>query len=158
MVHETLLTLITEAVEACGHHLYACFFNQDGGGTLHILVDDAAGLTLADCITVTNQIEESMLQHDIDRAKFHIEVASPGVDRPLFTPQHYKAVLGRVIQIKLDQPDAETRQRQFTGALSHVDEETITLVLEKDFSLSFHYDNITQARVRDLGKTGGRHE
>ena len=156
MVQDALLAVITEAVSACGHSLYACFHNQDNGGTLHILIDDSQGLTLAECITISEQIDEALLQHDINRDNFHIEVASPGIDRPLLTMQHYQAAIGKTIQVKLDEPIDETRQRQFTGKLIQANDTSVELAIEKDFSRSFQYGNITGARIRDLGKTGGK--
>ncbi len=150
MAHQQMHDVIASAVAACGHTLYACFQTQESKGTLYVLIDDSSGLTLGDCVTITEQIEEAFIQNDINRDHINIEVASPGLDRPLFTVQHYKAVIGHKIKIKLDQPIEETRQKHITGQLINATDEGIELIIEKDFSQSFPYDNILKAQTVDL--------
>lgn len=75
---------------------------EDEMKILRIYVDLPGGIDLSDCETVArdlnvylDEIESSLPE------KYYLEVGSPGLERPLFTPEDYKTFSGKEAQILL---------------------------------------------------------
>jgi ribosome maturation factor RimP len=54
---------------------------------------------------------------------YTLEVSSPGIDRPLFTLEHYRKYVGSKVKIRLQTPI--DGQRQFKGILMRVEGDDI---------------------------------
>ena len=64
------------------------------GTTLRLFIDHPDGVTLALCERVSGELVDY-------RDRFTLEVSSPGQDRPLTKPQHYRRFLGRRARVRL---------------------------------------------------------
>ncbi len=62
------------------------------------------------------------------RDRFAIEVSSPGVERPLVTPEHYRRVVGSRIAVRT--AEVVDGRRQFRGTLTEASNDEIELDLE----------------------------
>jgi len=100
---------------------------EEAGTTLRVFIDHPDGVTLALCERVTNQLPEL-------RASHALEVSSPGVERPLTKPEHFRRYLGRRARIRTRRPldcgGAEQRRRNFTGELVGVTDEDVTVAAD----------------------------
>src|SRR5205823_6934181 len=79
-----------------------------GGGTLRVFIDHPDGITLDLCEQVTNLLGDF-------RERYALEVSSPGLDRPLTKPAHFRRFLGRRARVRTR--DAREGHRSFTGEL-----------------------------------------
>lgn len=98
-----------------------------GGGriTLRIFVDTlAGGIAMDEVATASRTI--GMLLEEADRIAdpYVLEVSSPGVRRPLRTREHYLAVVGQRIEVKVVVPDGAKRLR---GTLLAVGAASLTI-------------------------------
>ncbi len=91
--------------------------------SLRLYVDRPEGVDLALCERVTHQLGD-MLQ------SFSLEVSSPGADRPLTKPEHFRRFMGRTIRVRTSK--AIDGQRSFTGMLSAADERSVRLSFGAD--------------------------
>jgi ribosome maturation factor RimP len=66
-----------------------------GGGTLRVFIDHPGGVTLALCERVTAALTEL-------REHYTLEVSSPGLQRPLTKPEHYRRFVGRRACVRTD--------------------------------------------------------
>ena len=64
------------------------------------------------------------------RDRFAIEVSSPGVERPLVTPEHYRRVVGSRVAVRT--AEVVDGRRQFRGTLTEASNDEIELDLEGD--------------------------
>ncbi len=64
-----------------------------GGGTLRLFVDHPDGVTLEVCERVTRALEDV-------RERYALEVSSPGSQRPLTKPTHFRRFLGRRARVR----------------------------------------------------------
>ena len=64
------------------------------------------------------------------RERFAIEVSSPGVERPLVTPEHYRRVVGSRVAVRT--AEVVDGRRQFRGTLTEASDDEIELDLEGD--------------------------
>ena len=91
---------------------------QPAATTLRIYIDHPDGVDLALCERVTG-----LLRDLLDR--YSLEVSSPGADRPLTKPEHFRRFLGRRVRVRTR--DAIAGQRNFTGTLTEADAEGVSL-------------------------------
>jgi ribosome maturation factor RimP len=89
---------------------------ERGGGRgqeiVRIYIDLPGGITVDDCETVSRQIGAVLDVEDAVRGHYTLEVSSPGIDRPLFTPAQYEQFVGSEISVRLRQPLRERRRLQ----------------------------------------------
>ena len=86
--------------------------------TLRLYVDHPEGVDLALCERVTNQLRDLL-------ESWSLEVSSPGIDRPLTKPAHYRRYLGRRVRVRTE--EAIDGRRNFTGTLTDADDESVSL-------------------------------
>ncbi len=83
------------------------------GETLRLYVDHPDGVDLALCERVTNHLGDLL-------ETWSLEVSSPGADRPLTKPEHFRRFMGRRVRVRTQ--EAIEGQRSFTGTLTAADE------------------------------------
>jgi ribosome maturation factor RimP len=86
--------------------------------TLRLFIDHPEGVDLALCEHVTNQLRELL-------ESWSLEVSSPGADRPLTKPEHYRRFVGRRVKVRTEESIAG--RRNFTGTLTEADDESVSL-------------------------------
>ena len=87
-------------------------------GTLRLFIDRPGGVDLALCEAVSGELQDFNEQYSL-------EVSSPGEDRPLTKPEHFRRFLGRKVRVKTR--DAIQGQRNFKGTLADADDDTVTV-------------------------------
>ena len=89
-----------------GCFLYDLEFLGTGlGRTLRVYVDKVGGAGIDDCSTVSKELN-SLLDADdvIPGGPYHLEVSTPGVDRPLKKSWHFEKVIGKKIAVRTIEP------------------------------------------------------
>jgi ribosome maturation factor RimP len=103
-----------------------------GGRCLRVFIDHPDGVTLALCERVTLQLSDL-------RERYSLEVSSPGVERPLTKPAHFRRFVGHRARVRTrharpvaDSAHAQGERtlRSFTGELVGASEEEITLAAD----------------------------
>lgn len=92
-----------------------------GGQTLRLFVDHPDGVTLEVCERVTHALAEI-------RERYALEVSSPGRDRPLTKPQHFRRFLGR--RAKVRTREARDGHKSFTGELVGASDDAVTIAAD----------------------------
>lgn len=141
---EKISELIKPIVAALGYDLWGCKLIYLGKQkTLRVYLDASGGVNIEACGKVSNQLRlMPELEELLDN--FNLEVSSPGLDRQLFTNEHFQRYIGSKIQIKLN--TAQNGRRNIVGILSAVAEEKITVNIDDEvLDLSFSF--IEQARL-----------
>jgi len=87
-------------------------------GTLRLYIDRPGGVDLGLCEAVTSELR-------FLNEQYSLEVSSPGEDRPLTKPEHFRRFLGRKVSVKTR--EAIEGQRNFKGTLASADDETVTV-------------------------------
>jgi ribosome maturation factor RimP len=105
---ERIVGLLQPAVTAMGMDLEDVTITSAGRRRLlRIVVDADGGVSLDDIALVSRELSATL-----DRAaamgetSYTLEVSSPGVDRPLTEPKHWRRAIGRVVTAPLRAPDA----------------------------------------------------
>ncbi len=143
-LEQKLTEMITAPVEALGYELVGIEFIRGRTSTLRIYIDSEDGINVDDCADVSHQVSAVMDVEDPITVAYNLEVSSPGLDRPLFTAEHYTRYLGEEVTLVLRM--AVQNRRKWQGIIKGVDGEMITVTVEgKDevFALS----NIQKANL-----------
>lgn len=139
--------IIREAVDLCGVDLY--YHEWIGSGArsvLRVYIDRPEGVSIADCERVSREL--SVLLDVEDPIPFHytLEVSSPGMDRKLFVPDHYRAHLGEEVDVKTRRKDAEKRSK-WIGIIEDVREDGFVLKTDTE-SRFFPFEDVDWTRLR----------
>jgi ribosome maturation factor RimP len=107
------------------------------GDTLRIFIDHPEGVTLALCERVTRGLGDL-------RERFALEVSSPGTDRPLTKPAHFRRFLGRRARVRTR--DARAGHRSFTGELVGATDSEVTIAADTGV-IAIPYDDIHRSNL-----------
>lgn len=143
---EPLYRLIEPAVTALGYELVGIEYAGPGGrrGLLRVYIDAPQGVTVDDCERVSHQVSGVLDVEDVIQGQYTLEVSSPGLDRPLFTPAHYVRYAGQLVKLRLVAP--QDGRRNIVGVLRGMDGENVVLV-EEGNTISVPVQNIHSARL-----------
>lgn len=117
-VEQLILPVLTEL----GMELVDVEFQKEGQGwVLRLFIDREGGVTLDDCAAVSREVSTLLDVEDLIATAYHLEVSSPGLDRPLKKERDYERFAGRLVKVKtyerLD-PDGRGHERKaFSGRL-----------------------------------------
>jgi ribosome maturation factor RimP len=120
-VHEKerqLTREITQTVEQDMPGVEVLAVELSGPERFTVFVDHPQGVDHALCERVTN-----VLRGYLDR--YTVDVSSPGLERPLRRPQHFRNVLGRRVALRTEQEIAG--RKRFRGELVEAGERTLTV-------------------------------
>jgi ribosome maturation factor RimP len=116
----TWLKIVETTVTGLGYELVDC--ERSSHGLLRVYIDrlpeqayDLPGdlVTVDDCEKVNRQLQYALETVDADYSR--LEVSSPGVDRPLKTPEHFARFVGEEVSIALKAPFQG--RKHYTGVL-----------------------------------------
>ena len=114
------------------------------GSRVRLFIDHPQGVSLALCERVTKLLPDV-------REKYALEVSSPGPERPLRKPAHFRNVLGRRVAIRT--AGEIGGRKRFRGELVAADDGAVT-VQSGDNEFDIPYESIVRGNLID--EEGGR--
>lgn len=119
-------------------------YRREGrGNVLRFYLDRAeGGVTLDELSAMSRRLGDVVEVNDIVPGSYTLEVSSPGINRRLRQPDHFRRYIGERVRVRTVEPVAT--RRTFVGALQAVEDEGI--VVEAGGAAQFiAFDNIAQA-------------
>ena len=113
--------------------------------TLRLLIHKPDGLSVADCQTVNQVVRPILEVHDHLANYAQLEVASPGIDRPLRTAKDFQRNCGRTVRIEIASKNEHKRQVQ--GTVVEVGPEEVVLAQSDGKDISVKISQILNARI-----------
>lgn len=101
------------------------FLQQQGRWILRIYIDRPGSVTLDDCEEASRAIEAVLDVENIIPTRYHLEVSSPGIDRPLRHAKDFERFKGSTVALTTTEP-IEGRHH-FIGILKDFKEENIVI-------------------------------
>ena len=126
---EARISRIVEPVaNGLGFSLVRVKITQENGMTLQIMAEDENGrFTIVNCETLSKDLSPVLdVEDPIDR-EYHLEVSSPGIDRPLVRKRDFESYVGHEAKIELN--DMINGRKRFRGFIKGVDDEAVTITL-----------------------------
>jgi len=94
------------------------FGGAGGRTTLRLFIDKAGGVSLEECSCVSRAPSAAPAVEDPLPGPYDLAVSSPGLDRPLRTPEHFEKFAGQKVRVKTFGPVPECENRKtFVGTL-----------------------------------------
>ena len=121
---------IEPVVGAAGYDLEDLVVTPAGRrSVVRVVVDRDEGVTLDDIAEVSRAVSDVLDRKDdgMGRAPYVLEVTSPGVDRPLTEPRHWRRNSGRLVTVAVG-PAGSTET--ITGRITAVEGDGVTLAVE----------------------------
>jgi ribosome maturation factor RimP len=146
LVEELTEPLLTLGLDLEGIELAAAGRRR----VLRIAVDRDGGVTLDDVAAATKEISRLLDESDVmGEQPYVLEVSSPGTDRPLTHPRHWRRNAGRLVAVTTT--DGASR----TGRVVEAAEDRVVLEVDGDRQLVALAD-VTKARVQvEFNRKGG---
>lgn len=113
--------------------------------TLRLLIHKPNGLSLADCQAVNHVVRPILEVHEHLANYAQLEVASPGIDRPLQTAKDFQRNHGRTVQIEIASKNEHKRQVQ--GTITEVHPEEVVLAQPNGKDISVKISQILNAHI-----------
>ena len=129
-LNEDISAAIRPIIEATGNYLEELTITSAGKvKILTVIVDSDSHLNLDQITAVTKEISEVIeTLEELGDSAFTLEVTSPGIDRPLTKPRHWRKNFDRLVKITM------TSGKDIEGRIGEATEAT---VLVGDQKVSF---------------------
>ena len=137
-VVESLARVIGNAVKERGCNLYHL---EHKGSRLQVYVDKKGGATIADCEEISRALSLRLAAASDKWRNLALDVSTPGIERKLYTPAHYRGAVGERLRVKIEGEVIE-------GRLKESDEEGILIETEADVGRRLTYNEILSAQVQ----------
>jgi ribosome maturation factor RimP len=146
-LQEQIQRLLDPILDSLGLTLWNLEFRKEGPQwLLRIYIDrEPGGATLDDCETVSRDLGTVLDVEETIPHAYTLEVSSPGLDRSLTKPEHYRRSLGKQIRIKTYR--AINNQKVFRGTLAGLEDAVAVLETESGEVLRISLENISKASL-----------
>jgi len=101
------------------------YIRESRGWVLRIIIDKENGVTLNECTKISREVGYILEIKDIIAYPYHLEVSSPGLERPLKTPKDFAKCLGKKVNIITSEP--LNGQKKFRGTLKSIKDSNVRL-------------------------------
>jgi ribosome maturation factor RimP len=124
------------------------FIREREGWILRLFIDKPGGrVGLDECSQVSRAVDTVLDVEDIVPHEYNLEVSSPGVNRPLKKPTHYERVKGQKVKVKTFGPIGEPPRKNFTGTLTEVAADAISVDVEGAGNFRISFKDIARANL-----------
>ena len=161
-LHTKLISIVEPVCQAAGYELFELrFLLEQGGWVLRVCVDRPLQswsvdlsevppdrVDLSDCENLSRELSAVLDVDDPITHPYSLEVSSPGIDRPLRTPNHFAHFAGSVAKIQLGAAIATPSgdRKNFRGVLRGSDDTTVQIEVDGQvFALAI--DDIEHAKL-----------
>lgn len=111
-----------------------------GGSVVRLYIDHPAGVSLGLCERVTKHLITV-------RERYALEVSSPGAQRPLSKPEHFRRFLGRRARVRTSGAhEGHEGRKSFTGELLNATDAEVTMAAETGV-VSIAYADIQRSNL-----------
>jgi ribosome maturation factor RimP len=110
---------------------------QVGAERIRLFIDHPDGVSLELCERVTGHLRDLL-------TKYGLEVSSPGPERPLTKPDHFRRFIGRRARVRLREP--RDGHRSYTGELVGASDDEVTVAAE-DGLVAIPYTEINRSNL-----------
>jgi ribosome maturation factor RimP len=136
------LTEVVEGLLPKGTELVEARFS---GGLFSLLVDRGDGPVDHEfCSRVASVVLPAVAE---DGYEGPIEVSSPGIERPLTKPEHFRRFVGHEAKVRIGEP-LEGR-RNFTGVIQRANEDAFVLKLSEGAEVELPFGSVTRANLKE---------
>ena len=107
------------------------YVREREGWVLRLFIDkEGGGVGLDDCTRASRAVDTAMEVEELIPHEYHLEVSSPGLNRPLTRPGHFQKAVGKRVKVKTYGPLGDPPRKNFTGTLTSADADWVVVSVE----------------------------
>ena len=123
---EQIAEIVKPIAEELNYDIYHIeYVKESGEYYLRIYIEKDGGVSLNDCETLSRRVSDVLDEKDPITDAYFLEVSSPGLNRTLFTNEHYTRFIGNEVLVKLAKAVEGTKT--IKGILKENNESSITV-------------------------------
>ena len=142
--------LLQPIEEALGYEVVDVEYEKEGKEWyLRVYADKKDGFTIDDCVALSHALDDALEETNFIDTAYHLQVSSPGLDRPLKKDKDFLRHLEELVEVKLYGPKEEFGpDREFIAMLKAYDGEAkqVTLETEDGKTAQLHVKDIALIR------------
>lgn len=173
-LHQELMDIAAPLAAAQGLRIWGLEFSRGKRSLLRVYVEslenetgeahrqheseepmaEAQGVSVEQCAHLSRSLGLALDVEDIMPGAYILEVSSPGLSRPFFSPVQMAGYLGETVELTTRDPvvDAFPGRRSFRGVLRHVHGERLSLEVEDGAEgdgavVELRWDDLKKARL-----------
>ena len=136
--------MVNPIAEELNYDIYHIeYVKENGEFYLRIYIEKDGGITLSDCEALSRRVSDLMDEKDPIKDPYFLEVSSPGLNRTLFTENHYKRFIGREVMVRFTK--SIDGKKNVKGILKEVNDDS--LVVEAENLMNIPKDKIKSANI-----------
>jgi ribosome maturation factor RimP len=122
------------------------YLRERGGRILRLFIDKPGGVTLEDCASISRELGDLLDVHLPDLGPYHLEVSSPGPNRPLARDGDFDRFRGQRVRIRTR--STINGQKNFSGVLEGLSGRTVRIHTGRGVVV-IPIDNISKAYLME---------
>lgn len=143
---ETIEEFARKLLPTMGLELVEVQFRKEGHGwVLRVLIDCDEGISVDHCAGVSREISDFLDVEDLIDQAYHLEISSPGLERPLRSVADFEKFVGKKARVRLH--EAINGQKVFVGIIKHVADGIVELACDEGGGVDFSFEQINKARL-----------
>lgn len=116
-------------LEANGYELVDALWNRHRrGSTVQLFIHREGGATIGDCQKAHKMARPLLQMEGILDERGSLEVATPGLDRPLRSASDFRRAVGYAVILRRRKADSPDKEERVKGVVESVDENALTLL------------------------------
>ena len=144
-IESIVRALVEPVVAASGLELVDVKYGRSPQGmTLRLVLDKAGGVGIDDCAEISRLAGDILDANDPIDGAYHLEVSSPGINRPLKKIGDFERFAGQRVFVETVEPI--NGRRRFKGLLEGVNNGTIAISADR-LTFDIPYEKISKARL-----------
>ena len=158
-VRNEVWQIIEPLLEAEGLELVDIEYRSEAhGAVLRLFIDRQGGVSLDDLAPMSRRLGDALDVHEAVPGAYTLEVSSPGINRRLRQPDHFRRYVGKKVRVRCS--EYHNGRRSFLGPLLAVENDGIVVGLDAGREF-IAFDDIAQANYehefeRASSTKGGR--
>ena len=146
-----IASIIAPAVAGAGFRLVRVRLSGQNGLTLQIMAERPDGtMTVEDCEALSRAVSPALDVDDPIEKAYHLEVSSPGIDRPLVRKSDFSTWTGHLVKVETSIMVAD--KKRFRGRIASADEAGITLERDapgygEEMTVRIPFEALSEARL-----------
>lgn len=146
LIVDKIQDFLRSLLPSLGLELFDVQFRREGHGwVLRVFIDSESGISLDNCSNVSRELGHYLDVEDLIDHAYHLEVSSPGLERPLRSTEDFIRFCGKSAKVKVH--DAIDGVKVLEGIIDRVEGDDIYLRLADGRSVQFTFGMINKARL-----------
>jgi ribosome maturation factor RimP len=144
---DEFIELVAPLLVEEGLELVECSVSRTAHAQLfRVSMDHEGGVSIEACERVSRRLGDLLDANPILRGAYHLEVSSAGMNRPIWTREHFERFQGETAQVEVAGENGKTRSCQ--GEIARVEDDHLVLVLPGGREEVVSWSALVRARLR----------